>query len=499
MAYRWETARSVWLECEHSGQFELSSSVNLGRIEWPAPARQRWPDMAQLLGAALPKHCAHAPLYPEDFAFCPTCGAALTSVASAPQLEWWGANAEPSLPKHVPQGLPVTALPLAAGIEARVPTAVVQPDVTIPAPPNAVCVFAAANFGFAAQRLLALAYTRNALQYWEPDPARWHLMTGEAGAASLSFHASDYAWLPASAPRLGEVALVPTQQGLFRLLIDPLALRYRTEPVFQAPLASAPGAVGQQIACLFTGTSVGTSGVKLWTAHADGADPEVLHCAGAIPASGWSRPISYDGKLMWLHAQGHLIWQPGNAPVWLAWPQGWTPRLNLGGPTQSRDGRLWLIGHDGQAYSFLELGWDPNLARGQIEAIDGARLGFGTFLFRRGHPVLNDPWDGETIEDPNAPEALVLPLLQNFNGLRNQPTGLVLRFMGYTGKAETALESAIIQKTQVEWIGRRNVLLDELIRLERPAACLPFVYDDCLWLHHPDWDRMRGWRLDALS
>jgi hypothetical protein len=387
----------------------------------------------------------------------------------------------------------VTALALAAGIESRPAGAPLKPDLTLPAAPNSVCVFAAASFGFAAQRLLALAYTRNVLQYWDPNARLWHVLAPEQGAAALAFLAADYAWLPATPPaRRGEVAIVPTAAGLVRLLIDPVGESYRTEPVLLAPLASAPGAVRKRIACLFNAPD----GTRLWSAGADGADPEVLACEGGdIPAQGWSRPLSYDGKLMWLHASGHLAWLPGSAPAWLPWPDGWTPRLNFGGPVQSRDGRLWLIGHDGQAYSFIELG----VAQGQLEGIAGARLGFGTLLFRRGHPVLNDPWDTETVEDQNENESLVLPLLQNFNGLRHRPAGLVLRFDKYTGRVESALDSLVIQKTYVEWIGQRNVPLDAIVRLARPAECLPFVYDGCLWLHHPDWNQIRGWRLKAPS
>jgi len=500
MATRWETARSVWLEDERSGQFELAESAGLGAVDWRGGAAGRAADVAHLLGASLPAACAHSLIYPEGFAFCPECGKALARPAAPPRPEWWGAGVGEALPKHVPQGLPVTALALAAGLESRAAALAPKPDLALPAAPNAICVFAAANFGFAVQRLLALAYTRNVLQYWDPVARLWHVMAPQEGAASLQFATADYGWLPAVAStRPGDVAIVPAATGLVRLLIDPVGETYRTEPVFDGVLASAPGATRRQIACLVAGAA----GTCLWTASPDGADPEVLLCeregdaggSGPIPAGGWSRPLYYDGKLIWLHDAGHLVWLPGAPPQWLAWPDGWAPRLNFGGPVQSRDGRLWLIGHDGQAYSFLELG----VARGQIEAIAGARLGFGTLLYRRGHPVLNDPWDTETVEDQSENESLVLPLLQNFNGVRNQPAGLVLRFEHYTGRVESALDSLVIQKTSVEWIGQRNVRLDDIIRLARPAECQPFVYDNCLWLHHPDWNRIRGWRLKAVS
>ncbi|MBW8899434.1 MAG: hypothetical protein JF619_15275, partial [Massilia sp.] len=128
----------------------------------------------------------------------------------------------------------------------------------------------------------------------------------------------------------------------------------------------------------------------------------------------------------------------------------------------------------------------------------GARLGFANFLFRRGHAVVGEPWESEHVEDPHEDDSLVLPLLRGFNNNRSQPSGLVLRLHNYTGKAEDALTDRVIARATVEWIGKRNVILDEVVRLARPLECVPIVYDNRLWLHHPDWNQMRGWRLEDL-
>jgi hypothetical protein len=494
MAYRWETPASVWLEDDTSGQFELLATEGLGRFDRQAGARGRLPDVARLLGASLPTSCECAPIYPEGFAFCPNCGKPLARLGgrAAVQPDWWGPHADQFLPRHVPHGLPVTSTPPGDSLEER-PAAphVGRFDVAMPVPPNAQCVFAAAGYGFPVQRLLALAFTRGVLQYWDPLAQLWHVMAPESAADDLTFTASPYAWLPALNPRRGEVAIVPTARGLRRLLINPISETFRTEPVFEATLVAAPGAVRRHLACLFRNEG---QGVRLWSARGDSGEAGEFDC-GDVPVGGWTRPVGYDGRLFWLHQQGQLVWRPGEAPGFLPWPQGWQPRLELGGPTQSRDGRLWHIGHDGQAYSFLELGTDNP----QREPIDGARLGFANLLFRRGHPVVDEPWSGEHVEELQEDDSLVLPLLRSFNNNRSQPSGLVLRFHKYTGRAEDALANRVIARTTVEWIGKRNVILDEVARLSRPAECVPFVYDSCLWLHHPDWNQIRGWRLEELS
>ncbi|MES2150590.1 MAG: hypothetical protein V4508_12460 [Pseudomonadota bacterium] len=485
MAYRWETPASVWLE-QDGAQFELLASEGLSRVDWPAQARGRLPDVARLLGAALPSGCTCAPIYPEDFAFCPNCGRALERLAgrSSAEPDWWSPWADPALPRQVPHGLPVTALALGAGLVG----APARRARSIPAPPNAHCVFAAARFGFPVQRLLALAVGRGVLQYWDPLARLWHVMGAEEGSAPLALSGSQFGWLPAWHPRRGEVAVLPTDAGLLRLWINPVGESYHTETVFEAPITGAPGALRRHVACLFAGAA----GTRLWSAHADLANVALFECEGA-PRDGWSRPIAYDGRLSWLHACGHLSWQPGEAPQWFAWPAGWTARLAFGGAVQGKDGRLWQIGHDGQGYSYLEL----FALAPERRALDGARLGFAGLLFRRGHAVLGEPWDVERVEELHEDDSLVLPLLRGFIDDRRQANGLVLRLHKYTGKAEDALGARQIGLATLEWIGQRNVVLEQLRHLARPQDCQPFVYDGCLWLHHPEWTEMRGWPLEG--
>lgn len=210
MNYRWETPASVWLENEASGQFELGASAGLSAINWQGQAARRLPDVAHLLGASLPLGCDCSPIYPEGFAFCPDCGKPLQRLAGTvhSQPDWWGPWSDAFLPRHVPHGLPVTSLPLGDSLEERpAAPAVGRFDTSMPAPPNALCVFAAAHYGFPAPRLLALATTRNVLQYWDPLAELWHVMSPEDGSADLTFTGSAYAWLPVANPRRGEVAL----------------------------------------------------------------------------------------------------------------------------------------------------------------------------------------------------------------------------------------------------------------------------------------------------
>ncbi|MFS2021758.1 hypothetical protein ACEN88_34995, partial [Massilia sp. CT11-108] len=97
--------------------------------------------------------------------------------------------------------------------------------------------------------------------------------------------------------RRGDVALVPTARGLYRLAINPVSETCRTEAVLAAPVVAAPGLMRRQMGVLVRnpGGTLGLCGL--------GADlsPGPQFDCGALPLSGWTRPIGYDGQLFWLH------------------------------------------------------------------------------------------------------------------------------------------------------------------------------------------------------
>jgi hypothetical protein len=107
---------------EAGGGYELAASEGLGRIDWAAGRTGARPHsrLRPLLGASLPQACDASSIYPEGFAFCPECGQPLSAWPGArTPPDWWGAWADPLLPRHVPHGLPVTSLALGDSLEER--------------------------------------------------------------------------------------------------------------------------------------------------------------------------------------------------------------------------------------------------------------------------------------------------------------------------------------------------------------------------------------------
>ncbi|GIZ51117.1 hypothetical protein [Noviherbaspirillum aridicola] len=491
MAFTWETPKGVWQEDEN-GSFGLSRSKDFGEIAWSPEATGRAADIAQLIGASVPTQCSCAPIFPDDFAHCPECGKPLRNAASnaKPAPEWWGPCGDHSLSELAPKGLPITAVNLDSIVRGRTAgQSTGRPDTTMLSPPLAPCVFASSRFGLLADRLIALSFEQNALQYWDPHEKQWLRIAADGDAAGLSFTRSAYYWIRPAVPETGEIALVPTDSGLYRLFLNPVTASYLTRPVWEKPLVSAPAQVQQHTACLYKDSD----GVRLWTAKARAPQPQVYPCAGGqLPDNGWSRPITLNGQVIWLHQRGHLVWKPGAEPQWLPWRADWEPRFSFGGATQSRDGRLWLMGQNEQGFTYVQLG----VPDGPSTVTDGARLGFGSFVFRLGHQVLEDPWDAGTVEDENDAHALVVPVLLSQSGDRRKRTGLVLRYDHFVGTAAAMLDGREERDAKLQWIGDQIITLDRA-RISTPLELSAFVHEDHLWLHHPDWREMRGWRLNG--
>jgi hypothetical protein len=532
MAIEWQTATSLWLEDEASGHFELAAGTAMSHVRFgwqPPQSPGRVAEVAQWLGASLPTGCDCAPVFPPGFAFCPHCGHALRQTLSPSELAdaaiWIGPFSDQHLPEQLPKGVGYCATPLALAV----PLPSNRPQVSLPAPP-APGLFLSGNFGFAAQRLLVLAYQQNVLQYWDPNANNWQLLVAsgvEPGqeqpiAPDLGFTVSEYYCLPPISTEPGAVALIPTAQGVMQLHINPVQPAYQLQTVLAETLVSAPGRVFHHLACLYQHPEHQDQ-VYLWTrVLAPGAvggmgdvgdvgdmgdmvnianitnitDPagELRYACPMPPMpellAGWSRPVAFQGKLIWLHTQGHLLWQPGSAPKWLPWPPAWQPRLAYAGPMQSRDGRLWLLGQQQQTCRFLELGAEEP----EQEPSDGARLGFGRFIFRLGHALQGEPWGSFTIDNENDHHALVWPLLAYHHHDPRLRGGLVLRLPDYTGTADQLLLNRNSHDCKLEWQGEQSVELDRL-QLARPWEIRCFVHQHHLWVHHPDWNTLRGWRL----
>ena len=506
MATLWQSETSDWLEDDDTGAFELVAHRGLGaRVAGMPSVQQR--DAARWLGAAMPLTCDCSAVYPPDFAFCPQCGAALQGAPESTDAPvWLGPFADQALPEHVPRGLALSACSLAARMAAL--PGVARPDLGMPAPPAAPCLFFSGCFGFARPRLLALSWRQNVLQYWNPVAGDWQILAagGDVAHSDLNFTVSDVYALPAISPEPGAVALIPTAHGLMQLFVNPLQNSYRLQPVLQARLVASAGRVFSHLACLILDED---GQLTLWSrsllvsadeaasadeGNEDSADQYWPACAPASCTGGWSRPIAYQGKLIWLHADGHLLWQPGSAPKWLPWPEGWQPRHAYAAPMQSRDGRLWQLGLSPQGYEFIELG----SATPQQEATDGARLGFAHIIYRLGHPLHGEPWGSFTVENENDHNAMVWPLLACHDSNRRLQGVLAVRLPDYVGTVEQLFLNRSGVDSKIEWLGESHRELERL-QLARPWELTVVLHDGCLWMQHPDWNRMRGWRLPEAA
>jgi hypothetical protein len=459
MDYVWDNPAGKWSERGVTAQGRPGNFAPIPSGHGAeAQSHHRQADFARLAGAR-PAACRCASRFPPFFDFCPNCGQALPRRREH-EAEWFGVPHDPRLPRHVPQGLPV-ALFGEPGAGMR-----------IPAPPNAEATFISARLGHAVSSLLAFAPRRGVLQYWEPCAEQWLLMEGSPG---LTFLRSRAGMLPL---RDGTI-LLPTEAGPARLSVGLHQESYTLDLVSDEPPAAAPGRVAQHVAL----PVLSGSGIR-FLSWPTASESELVH----TPQADYETPFSYDGMIWWLHPDGLLRWHPSEIAQWLPWPDGWRPCLSLCKPTPSHDGRLWLCGHDGATYSFLELG----TLTPQRVGVDGLRAGWSNFIFRRGHEVRGEPWDEPDVEDLQQHDSLVIPLLRAFSSDRARPSGLVLRLPAHAGRAE---DVDLASEAYIEWIGSSNRILDRCTRLPAPLDVQAFLHDGCIWLHHPSWSQMRGWSL----
>jgi hypothetical protein len=261
MAYRWETPASVWLEDESNGQFELAASEGLGRIDWSRHARGAWPTSPTCSAPrcrAACEGCEHSSIYPEGFSFCPN--------AAARSSAWPGASSAARLVG--PACRPAAAAPRAAWLARHLAAAGRQPRGTSRRARvgrfDAVDAAAAECRVRVRRRRLRLPGTAPA---GAGAGARRAAVLGSAGRScgmcwcrkrarpSLRFTLPTTAGCRPWSRARGEVGLVPTAQGLYRLWINPINETCRTEPCWPRRWSPRRALMRRQLACLVRGNA----------------------------------------------------------------------------------------------------------------------------------------------------------------------------------------------------------------------------------------------------
>ena len=488
----WAVGDQTWSRNPTTGAFELADYKG-----WGAPPAACDPlDLATLVGARVSVDGADragkpVALYPGAFKFSPVTGKALPAPAVAHRDAWLPPFGGDSAIEDPPQGLRLTAAPLALRSTLSIES---LPDRQLAAPPAGHYQFLVVACQTCDARLLAVEYSRGRIHQWLPHSERWLELRCGAVHALVGSSLGEEAWgMAVQDPQGATRIFMPTDAGLAIVSINLIARTYESRTVgtrclgapvlwqgrVHVPMLDDDGKLGVHV--------LDPAGTALRRVDGPGLD---------AASAKWVRPLADRRQIVWMSSAGQLIVKPGTGDALeaslLPWPAGITPSFELGSPYLSRSGHLWqqCVQQDdeGHRFVFVQLG----RAEPEIRPASSPRLSTGSACFQLDARLRIAPWfDADDGLDSEPSGEVIIPLLES----TSSSTVLCAR-VSSPGSVESLFASSDACTTTFELHGERDVQF-WVASLPRPWATRPFVYAGHLYLHHPGQRRLPGWRIDS--
>lgn len=495
----WRLGDEAWSQDPASGSFRLEEAAG-GEVD-----AGRLADIDLALGAhAKVSVCqrAECAYYPRAFSFCPNCGERFPP-APTPLPEWL-----PPYGSRAHFGLKVTDLELSLADTSELP----EPEQRLPFPGNGIFEFAVSSFGAARQRLLAIN-RRGGLALWSPQRREWlrleadGIALGESTLESWEWSAA----IPDSATGSRGLYL-PTDGGPCWVDIDQLRLSYSATRDAGRALGGA-AAIGEVMAlpallpdgvhvllrtAARSGTPAGTSSLPVCaTAAFDASGVDAAALRFGVPIVDSDRQ-----RIYWIGNKGQIVldWHgPSIASFrasWLGWPglsENDIVCTQYGPPHRDARGQYWQLCFDddidpqNKTYRFITVGPNP-----QTRAVSQPRLASGALTCHRGRIYRTGPWDDEP--EYLGRECLILPLLETAS-----TDAFVAAEIDYRGTPMALFKSNERYLADLRIIGRRNQHVHRVGALPQPWETRLFVYEESLFLYHPQHPEraILGWRLGS--
>lgn len=478
----WKLGREAWTQTEAG--FTLVSRDGRSPGQWSKE------QLAALLGVrGRSSSCSQSTgcgeVFPSAFEYCPSCGGRL-AVPLAGEMQLWlppYGNVPSSSAR--PSGLRLTGTYLT--IEQTDPRS--RPHVELPSPRGAALRFLVAPLSERTPSLIALDIANGSLSALS-SAKRWISIEplGEAqlSECSLPLHG----WQVVAEDLVGSNRLwLATDHGLCAVRLDLAALAYEAEyltaPCFGAPVSFAGhlavpcGRDSGSIEVAFTPLGLGGATWQSITVALDGAG--AVRFASAISSSRRAIWESHQGQLLVsLSPSGKL------GAEFIPWPQGCDPWFSLGSPYADKQGQLWrqCRGADGRIL-YVRLGKNP-----EIWDADGPRFSSGGLSFRQGMVILerDKPWEDVQAEADTAAK-IIVPLVEH-----DSEDVAVCAEVDWAAGVGPLLNAP--GKVQGRFALRGKVNRNFLnFDMRHPWDAVVFVWNGHLFLSHPDFDGIPGWRL----
>ena len=490
----WAVGDQTWSRNPTTGAFELADYK--GRGAPPGACDPR--DLATLVGARVSVDGADragkpVALYPGAFKFSPVTGKALPQPSVAHRDPWLPPFGGDSSVEDQPQGLRLTAAPLALRSTLSIES---LPDRQLAPPPAGHYQFLVSACQTCDARLLAVEFSRGRIYQWLPHSERWLELRAGAVQALVGSSLDEEAWAMAVHDPQGATRIfMPTDAGLAIVSINLIARTYESRTVGTRCLGAPILWQGRVHVPMLEEDG------KLGVYTLDPAGAALRRVEGPALDAGsakWVRPLADRRQIVWMSSTGQMVVKPGAGDAseasLLPWPTGVTPCFELGSPYLSRSGHLWQQcsqqsdeGDEGQRFVFVQLG----LGEPEIKPASSPRLSTGSACFQLDARLRIAPWfEADDGLDCEPSGEVIIPLLESTTA----STVLCAR-VSSPGSVESLFASNDAFTATFELHGEHDVQF-WVARLPRPWATRPFVYAGHLYLYHPDKRRLPGWRIE---
>ncbi|MEW6418081.1 MAG: hypothetical protein AB1480_08170 [Nitrospirota bacterium] len=213
-----------------------------------------------------------------------------------------------------------------------------------------------------------------------------------------------------------------------------------------------------------------------------------------IPAAKWVVAAATPSEVIWLSDAGQVVLRPNaNQYLFIPWEAGVEPQFLLGGPHCSSDGHLWMqvlhpTIHEGEkGFCFIQLGRSNPGQRPSV----GARMLTGRSSIKVEKLLKDDPWIEPTVvaSMDHANDEAVIPMLES----TKDGTLLVLRADHIQGITRFFERTDELIATRFQIMGQHGDKGFYVKRLREPWTASAFIFEDVLFIYHPDIKSLPGW------
>ncbi|MEJ7932621.1 hypothetical protein WG922_21835 [Ramlibacter sp. AN1015] len=480
----WELSSGTWFRDRTSETWRLAVASD-GTVVDPRLSSH---DVARLIGAS--RECDSGQWFPPEFGYSQQSGKRLSMLMPKLDSPWappFGAS-ELGHARPRGRGLRQTLLPLtlACTQEER---SISQPERTLPPLPPGQYRFVVSKFGISSPTLVAAEPRRGRLFALLPESRNWLALQRWSGAAWGQKLLNPRGWRMELVQNRGPaVAYCPSACGVASVSPNAVGAGYAVEHVGDGPALGGPVARGHEVwAPLLAAPDL----VQLIGVPVAATGTIVLPTQSPVPQRGFEAPVFDDSQANWPCDEGQLVLRLEDNDrrcEWIKWPDGRSPLFALGCPYLAATGTFWQLCRRtaDSGFEYVEMASSTPA----IVPIHSLRLSTGRACYHAALRIDGDPWQAGPGVDHRSPE-LVAPLLESVHdgaviGLRmNAPEGAMALLQSH------APCHAILQW---EVPGRPAVPFGSL-HVRRPWLALLFVYDNHLWVHHPELAQVVGWKL----